>query len=62
MIYIAINENDGAENEIDILQEDLEEAVYDGVDECSGPCACSVETDGICPEGWPSRCITAGIV
>ena len=29
---------------------------------CSGPCCCTVEPDGTCPEGWPSKLRAVGLV
>lgn len=42
--------------------EALQQAMYDGVDECSGPCECRIETDGTCENGWPSRMRAVGVI
>lgn len=28
---------------------------------CSGPCECTVEPDGTCPNGWPSVLVALGV-
>ena len=33
----------------------LEKDTFDGVSRCVGSCRCTIETDGICPNGWKSR-------
>jgi hypothetical protein len=32
------------------------------MDKCTGPCRCTVEPDGTCPRGWPSRLIALHIL
>lgn len=40
----------------------LGKAVFDGIDRCVGPCKCRVECDGVCANGWQSRCMAEGIM
>lgn len=40
----------------------LEKASDTGIDKCTGSCKCDVEPDGTCPQGWPSRCMAAGVI
>lgn len=38
----------------------LERDLFDGLSKCTGPCRCTIEPDGVCAAGWPSRMIAAG--
>lgn len=40
----------------------LQRVISDGVDKCVGPCKCTVEPDGSCPNGWRSRSLEAGAI
>lgn len=40
----------------------LERAMSDGIDRCVGPCRCTIEPDGECPNGWPSRLRAMGMI
>lgn len=38
------------------------EAVHGDFGECVGPCACQVEPDGVCANGWPSWLRAVGMI
>lgn len=42
--------------------EDLEEWNRDGGCFCTGPCACWVEPDGVCGDGYPSWLMALGYI
>ena len=49
------NRQTGETRKVQISIEHLEKVMMDGeLDECTGPCECTVVVDGVCSEGWPS--------
>jgi len=58
----ARNTETGERRDVTIHITDLIQASDDGIDRCTGPCECRVEPDGICPNGWPSRMLVAGVI
>lgn len=51
----AVNAKTGEKRLVKVGIKTLENVMANGVDLCTGPCRCSVEADGHCPKGWPSR-------
>jgi len=56
------NRKTGETRKVNIEIEHLEDVIMDSeLDECTGPCECTLESDGVCEEGWPSKSMAAGI-
>jgi len=52
----------GEEQRIKVTWEELHEVMFDGACFCAGECECTVEPDGKCPNGWPSRALAVGVI
>lgn len=62
MKYRVRNKITGEIREGKVSLKTLEKVSDTGIDKCCGPCKCSVEPDGECAKGWPSRMQAAGII
>lgn len=49
------NQHTGETRKVSVSLKKLQKESCEGVSRCAGPCFCKVETDGICPKGWPAR-------
>lgn len=58
----AKNRKTGEERIVKMSPQAATKVILDGTDKCSGKCRCTVEPDGHCPNGWPSRSLAVGII
>jgi len=58
----AKNRETGERRKLEVSEDTIREAVFDSVCPCTGECECDVEPDGVCPNGWPSILIAAGLI
>ena len=60
---IGVNVQTGETRNFEMHLDELRDITFDvEFDHCTGDCECQVETDGTCPEGWPSRMSALGFV
>lgn len=53
--FKVINRVTKETREVVVTMEQLQEYAFESIMPCCGPCECSLEPDGVCENGWPSR-------
>ncbi len=62
---VTVNLGDGSKTTVSgfVDERHVRNVIFDiEHDECIGPCQCTLEADGTCPNGYPSKLRAAGMI